>query len=74
MPEISMAIEDLLASRGFTLHDAAGLLAAQIKGTIETVRFTRSGKFIKVKAPPSIDAIKLYWDLTMPGLAARNMP
>lgn len=73
-PEISAAIEYLLSSRNFTPRDAAEAHIALMRETTETVRFMRDGKYVKVKEPPSLAAIKLYWDLTLPNHVADSDP
>ena len=62
-PEVCAAISDLLASRGFRLRDAVALHAAYINGEVEVVRFTRDGKYTKLKLPPNYTALQDYWRL-----------
>jgi len=61
-PWVSVAIEDLLASQGFTPDDAVKSHIALIRG-VETVRFTPDGKYMKFKEPPSLAALRDYWEM-----------
>lgn len=62
-PEVRAAIEELLASHGLTRSDVVDLHIAHIRGTFETVRFTRDGKFVIIKAPICYDAMRDYWKM-----------